>query len=469
MAIERILVIDDEVLLRNFLAETLRRKNYDVQTAESGEAGIAKFKEQGFDLVITDMKMPDMTGIDVLKTIKALSPQTVVIVITAYGSVENAVEAMRLGAFNYLIKPFTPDTIEALIEKAKEHIGLIDENEYLRSEMRGKNSPVIRQPVFESPSMKKVVEDISKVAKSNANIFITGESGTGKEVIAALIHQQSMRSMHPFIKVNCAAIPETLIESEFFGHEKGAFTGAHQKKSGRFELAHTGTLLLDEITEVPLMLQSKLLRVLQEQEFERVGGTKPIKVDVRVISTSNRNVKEAVEQKILREDLYFRLNVIPVHLPPLRERVEDIIPLASYFIEKFCMESHLAKKELTERARKRLLGYHWPGNVRELANVIERAVVMGASHTIDQSSLFLDASLSLTDGRGTHESSDTDRYTLPVGITLKELEKRLIIETLHAHNHNRKKTAEILDISVRTLRNKINEYRKEGLEIIGED
>lgn len=469
MAIERILVIDDEVLLRNFLAETLRRKNYDVQTAESGEGGIAKFKEQGFDLVITDMKMPDMTGIDVLKTVKALAPQTVVIVITAYGSVENAVEAMRLGAFNYLIKPFTPDTIEALIEKAKEHIGLVDENEYLRLEVRGKNSPSAKQPVFESPIMKKVIDDVSKVAKSNANIFITGESGTGKEVVAALIHQQSMRSMNPFIKVNCAAIPETLIESEFFGHEKGAFTGAHAKKSGRFELAHTGTLLLDEITEVPPMLQSKLLRVLQEQEFERVGGTKPIKVDVRVISTSNRNIKEAVEKKILREDLYFRLNVIPVHLPPLRERVEDIIPLANYFIEKFCLESHLTKKDLTERAKKKLLGYQWPGNVRELANVIERSVVMGSSGAIDQSALFLDSSEPLLERRGTHESSDTDRYTLPVGITLKELEKRLIIETLHAQNHNRKKTAEILDISVRTLRNKINEYRKEGLEILGDD
>lgn len=468
MAIERILVIDDEVLLRNFLQETLKRKNYDVHIADSGESGLAKFKESSFDLVITDMKMPDMTGIEVLKTIKALSPQTIVIVITAYGSVENAVEAMRLGAFNYLIKPFTPDTIEAMIEKAKEHLHLVVENAFLREEVQNKTT-ISPSPIFESPSMKKIIDDVSRVAKSNANIFITGESGTGKEVIAAMIYQQSMRNHAPFIKVNCAAIPETLIESEFFGHEKGAFTGAYAKKNGRFELAHTGTLLLDEITEVPLMLQAKLLRALQEHEFERVGGTKPVKVDVRVISTSNRNIKESLEQKVLREDLYFRLNVVPIHLPPLRERREDILPLAYYFINKFCIESHLPKKELTEEAKKKILGYQWPGNVRELANVIERAVVMGSSPTIDKSALYLDTNNAITDAMEHHEGSEFSSYNLPVGITLKELEKRLIIETLHQQNHNRKKTAEILDISVRTLRNKINEYRKDGAEIAVDD
>lgn len=469
MAIERILVIDDEVLLRNFLAETLKRKNYDVHIAESGEIGLAKFKEDGFDLVITDMKMPDMTGIEVLKTIKALSPQTIIIVITAYGSVENAVEAMRLGAFNYLIKPFTPDTIEAMIEKAKEHLNLVDENTYLREEVRSKTPTSYSSPVFESQSMKKILEDVARVAKSNANIFITGESGTGKEVIAALIHQQSLRANAPFIKVNCAAIPETLIESEFFGHEKGAFTGAYIKKNGRFEIAHTGTLLLDEITEVPLVLQSKLLRALQEHEIERVGGTKPIKVDVRVISTSNRSIKEALEHKVLREDLYFRLNVVPVHIPPLRERSDDIIPLAHYFINKFCIESHLNKKELTAEAKKKILGYSWPGNVRELANVIERAVVMGSSSTIDASCLYLDSNTSFLKRSIPQEGPDTSAYSLPVGISLKELEKRLIIETLHQQNHNRKKTAEILDISVRTLRNKLNEYRKQGVEIVGDE
>ena len=266
------------------------------------------------------------------------------VVVTAYGSIENAVEAMRLGAFNYLIKPFSPDTIEAIIEKAREHLSLVEENMYLRQQVSSGGGRVQHQVIGDSPAMRQIMGDVARVAKSNASIFIHGESGTGKEVIAQAIHDQSLRSQRPFIKVNCAAVPDTLIESEFFGHEKGAFTGANFKRLGRFELASGGTLLLDEITEIPLQLQAKLLRAIQEQEFERVGGTKPVKVDVRIISTSNRDVKEAMEKKILREDLYYRLNVVPIYLPPLREQKEDILPLALYFLERMCQENHKEKK-----------------------------------------------------------------------------------------------------------------------------
>lgn len=271
MAIEKILVVDDDMLVRNFLAETLKRKNLDVTTAENGQRAIAICKDNSFDLVITDMKMPDCTGIDVLKKVKELSPNTIVVVITAFGSIENVVEAMRLGAFNYLIKPFSPDTIEAVIEKASEHLALLAENQYLRHQVSTGGSRSAPKIIGESPIIKKILEDVDRIAKSNATVFITGESGTGKEVIAHAIHFNSLRANKPFIKVNCAAMPETLIEAELFGYEKGAFTGANARRQGRFEIANNGTLLLDEISEIPLGTQAKLLRAIQEKEFDRLG------------------------------------------------------------------------------------------------------------------------------------------------------------------------------------------------------
>lgn len=455
MTVEKILIVDDEILVRDFLAETLRRKGLDVQTAENGQKAFNLLKENSFDLVITDMKMPDFTGIDVLKKVKELSPSTVVIVITAFGSIENAVEAMKLGAFNYLIKPFTPDTIEALIEKAKEHLSLVAENQYLRQQVSSGESQGSLEMIGESPAMKKIMDDIARVAKSNASVFINGESGTGKEVIAHAIHYQSLRANKPFIKVNCAAIPDTLIESEFFGHEKGAFTGANARRLGRFELANGGTLLLDEITEVPLALQAKLLRVIQEQEFERVGGTKPVKVDVRIISTSNRDMKEAISSKVLREDLYYRLNVVPIWIPPLRERKEDIIPLAEYFIKTMSHENHKNPKALTAEAIKKLQSYPWPGNARELANIIERAVVMDGGAKIGPEDLYLGQ---IVTPNVTEASKPLVDEAIHPGVTLDELEKKLIIETLRDQKNNRTKTAELLGISARTLRNKISQY-----------
>lgn len=299
--------------------------------------------------------------------------------------------------------------------------------------------------IAESASMKKILKDIEQIAQSQASVFISGESGTGKEIVSQTLHYQSSRSDAPFIKVNCAAIPETLIESEFFGHEKGAFTDAVQRRLGRFELADKGTLLLDEVSELPLALQSKLLRVVQEQEFERIGGSLPIQVNVRIISTSNRNMKESVEKKLFREDLYYRLNVIPIHIPALRERKEDILPLAESFLQGLCAENRKPLKRLSAAAENKLIDYAWPGNIRELANLIERTVVMHCGDIIEAEHLMLDSGHSFP--------------SLPMGYSLEQLEKKMILETLASHQHNRTKTAEVLGISLRTLRNKLNLYK----------
>ncbi|HRD55315.1 MAG TPA: sigma-54 dependent transcriptional regulator [Parachlamydiaceae bacterium] len=389
MAIEKVLIADDEELMRRFLKETLERKQLEVTVAENGKAALLELKNKHFDLVITDMKLGDITGLEVLKKTKEVSPETIIIVITAFGTIENAVEAMKLGAFTYLIKPFCKDTIEAAVEKAREHLTLISENQFLREQISKGGKESKSRFVFESPAMKAIFAQITQVAKSNASVFISGESGTGKEVVAQAIHDQSLRHNNPYIKVNCAAIPETLMESEFFGHEKGAFTGASAKRLGRFELGNSGTLFLDEVTEIPISLQAKLLRAIQEKEFERVGGTKPVKVDVRLISTTNRNIQEAIKNKVIREDLYYRLNVVPIHIPPLKERKEDILTLANYFLERTSLENKFPKKTLSKDAEKKLLGYSFPGNVRELGNIIERAAVMNSAQEISAENLYL--------------------------------------------------------------------------------
>lgn len=388
MPLEKILIVDDEPLIRRFLSEALQKKGFLVETSENSKAAFSLFKESHFDLVITDMNMEKpFSGIDLLRQIKEHSLATPVIIMTAFGTIENAVEAMKMGAFNYLLKPFTLDALEALLEKVSEHSGLITENHFFRTKSL---EEMPKKVIAESPTMKKIIRESITIAKSKASVMLQGESGTGKEVLAHLIHTHSHREKGPYIAVNCAAIPETLIESEFFGHEKGAFTGAHNKRAGRFELAHHGSLFLDEVTEIPLVLQPKLLRAVQEQEFERVGGTKPVNVDVRIISSSNRNLKEAIDNKILREDLYYRLNVVPLFLPPLRDRKEDIIPLAEYFLQRHLCLNHKSDKELLKDAKEALLAYSWPGNIRELSNVIERAVVLDFSPQISKEHLFLE-------------------------------------------------------------------------------
>ncbi len=443
--IEKVLVADDEPLMLRFVAEALKRLGKEVAFAENGEIAIQKLQEESFDLIISDMKMPEKTGLDVLQAAKS-QPHCLVILMTAYGSIESAVEAMKRGAFNYLIKPFSLEALESAIEKAEEHLRLRRENRFLREESARAKCPHV---IAESGAMKRILADLEKIAKSHASVFITGESGTGKEVIAGALHQLSPRRAASFVKVNCAAIPETLVESEFFGHERGAFTGALARKIGRFELADKGSLLLDEVTEIPLALQPKLLRAIQEQEFERVGSIRPVQVNIRFIATSNRNMQEAIETKIFREDLFYRLNVVPIHIPPLRERPEDIGALAEYFLQRFCGENHKVRKKFTERAMKKLLQYSWPGNVRELGNIIERTVVLDFDEMIDAEHLYLDAP---------KHKSGTEKGALPVGITLHELEKRLILETLEMQHQNRTRTASILGISVRTLRNKLYEY-----------
>ena len=440
MSIEKILIVDDELLMRNYLMEALKRKGFEATAVENGEKAVNCLEESSFDMVITDMKMGGLSGMDVLKKIKELSPRTLVIVVTAFGSIENAVDAMKLGAFHYLIKPFSLESLMANIEKGNQHVALIEENNYLRQQVSSSRHG--RHVIAESAAMQQVLKDVERISKSNSSVFICGETGTGKEVMAHLIHYSSPRKNKPFIKVNCAAVPDTLVESEFFGHEKGAFTGAAAKRLGRFELANEGSLLLDEITEIPLALQAKLLRAIQEGEFERLGGVKPIKVDVRLISTSNRDIKEAIANKVLREDLYYRLNVIPLLLPPLRERREDIVPLADLFIEQMCQENHVEKKKLSDSAKARLLEYHWPGNVRELANVVERAIVMGPGKTVQGDSLYLD-------GPGGNAIGEK---------TLPELEKQLISKTMQVHQ-NRTEAAEKLGISVKMLRDKLEEYK----------
>jgi two-component system response regulator AtoC len=448
MAIEKVLIAEQDASSRTFLQETLHKRKSELFIATDDIHAQELLHEHLFDLVICDLAFSQAGGLKILQTAKKQNPQTAVILIAAVGCVESAVEAMRLGAFNYLLKPLSTATIEPMLDRVQEHIDLLQENNYLREEISCHPDQKKHHLITESEMMKKILSDVSKIAKSSSSVFISGESGTGKEVIAHAIHAQSHRTLQPFIKVNCAAIPSALLESEFFGHEKGAFTGAINKKLGRFELADKGTLLLDEISEIPLEIQSKLLRAVQEMEFERVGGVRPISVDIRLISTSNRSMKEAIEQKLFREDLYYRLNVVPIHLPPLRERKDDILPLAEFFLKRLCEENQKPIKRLSTTARQKLTDYHWPGNIRELANVIERTVVMNATDILEAHQIYIDLSCPVKEAP-----------TIPPGITLAEMEKKLILETLAREKNNRTRTAEILGISIRTLRNKLHLYQ----------
>ncbi len=420
-----------QILLQNH--ETLLFTEGHITLAKNSQILLQLLRDRSFDLVIVE-------DLDIFDQAQKEFPHVPIAIASFIGSISQAVEAMRRGAVDYLVKPLSTDHIEKLLSRLKEPPQI---KRKTSSSKRKRQENILA----ESMIMQKVLADIEKIAQSHAAVLITGESGTGKEVIAHSIHYQSPRSRYPFIKVNCAAVPESLIESEFFGHERGAFTGALEERLGRFELAHQGTLLLDEVSEIPLGLQAKLLRAVQEQEFERVGGTKPIHVDVRLIATSNRTMKEMVDQKLFREDLYFRLNVIPIHLPPLRERKEDILGLATYFLDRFCEENQRRKKQISPAAQNCLLDYPWPGNIRELANTVERAVVMHSADILEASHLHLDPIAPAL-------------LTLPMTRegTLAEVEKHHILEILSRCNHNRTRAAEVLGINVRTLRNKLHQY-----------
>ncbi len=452
---KNILIVDDELEMRIALQETLSRANYSVTTANNGEEALRYFEEGAFEIVITDVRMPKLTGIEMLKEIKKKSPGTAVIVITAYGTIENAVEAMKEGAFDYILKPFSAESIETAVWRATAKPASRPEKAPEEGETPPRRKGEERAIITEDKEMIRILGFARNIAFSKASVFIQGESGTGKENLARLIHENSPRKNKPFVAINCASLPEGLLESELFGHEKGSFTGAIQKKIGKFELAVGGTVLLDEITEMEPPLQAKLLRVLQEYEIDRVGGREPIPIDVRIIATTNRNIKESIRKKKFREDLYYRLNVIPIEIPPLRKRKCDIFPLSEFFLKKYSGKDLLLPK-ISKDASVRLMHHDWPGNVRELENVMERASLVCNGKEIKIEHLILEDSINAD------ETPHSTAASVEAGMSVREMEKKLIFETLERVGGSRTKAAEILGISIRTLRNKLQEYRESG-------
>ncbi len=441
-----VLVVDDDKLVNEFVVEALTRSGYKCKAVFSGEEARHEFSLHNYDIVLLDLKMKGIDGIETLQQLKKKSPDTYILMMTAYGTVETAVKAMKLGAADFLLKPVSPDTLEYKLSHVSQFIKLRTENEQMRQDLSNSFHSIIGK----SKIMKNVFELINSVADARSTVLITGPSGTGKEMVARAIHYLSNRQAGSFIKLNCAALPENLVEAELFGYEKGAFTDAKKMTRGRFELADGGTLLLDEISEMPMNLQAKLLRVIQEREFERIGSSETIAVDVRLVATSNRNLKEFIAQGRFREDLYFRLNVIPIILPPLNERLEDIPLLVNHFIEKYNKENKKSIDGIDNDAMSLLLSYHWPGNVRELENLIERAVVTSGSKTLNEDDFPSDLSLGVL---------GDDMPGLKVPMKLEEGSRYLILKTLEKFGGNKTKAAEALGITTRTIRNKLAEYR----------
>jgi DNA-binding NtrC family response regulator len=446
---KKILIVDDESEMRMALNTALKRGGYRLDTAENGQEALEKIEGEQFDLVVTDVRMPKMNGLELLRAIKQNSPQTKVIMMTAYGDIDNAVETMKSGAFDYLLKPFSAEILEATVNRAFMSPGETAQVAPLPEPVKRAASE--RRIVTGNKDMQRLLEFAEKVAYSKSTVLIMGETGTGKEMFSRYIHQCSPRADKPFYAVNCAALPEGLLETEMFGHEKGAFTGATARKEGKFELAHKGTLLLDEVTEMSLPLQAKLLRVLQEHEVDKVGGRDPIPVDVRVIATTNCDIKKKIQANEFREDLYFRLNVIPLKLPSLRERKEDIPILADYFLKRHCKENHKNITSIADETLTILKKYHWRGNVRELENIIERAVLLCQGNTILPGDLFME--------EDSLEPQNANSPLTKFRGTIHDMEKELILQTLEEVGGNKTKAAEILGISIRTLRNKLDEYQ----------
>ena len=446
-----ILVAEDKSAMQEMLSATLTNEGYEVDIAASGSDAISKAKTKRYDLVLTDLKLPGADGIKVLSEVKDIDPDTSVIVMTAYGTVETAVEAMKVGAFDFITKPFDTDRLSLLIKRALENRRLVAENSLLREELA--QSYGLTEIIGKSRKIKEATDLVQKVAPSDTTALLLGESGTGKELFARAIHYLSPRKDGPFVAINCAAIPRELLENELFGSEKGAFTSSNARKMGKFEIAEGGTLFLDEIGDMDISLQAKLLRVLQEKKFERLGGTKTIDVNVRVIAASNMDLKEAIRKRAFREDLYYRLSVFPIQIPPLRERREDIPALADHFINRFCKELKKKPKKLSRESLNLMDKYHWPGNVRELENTIERAIILceGKTITPDQIAIRLPSSaeIRLREGAGLKDVA---------AMAQAEAEKSLIRRVLTQTNGNKKKTAEILKIDYTTLFEKLKKY-----------
>lgn len=450
--VERILIVDDDPSMRTALMESVRRLGYDVQGANDGADAVERVSRYKPWLVVTDLKMPRLGGLDLIKEIKNRSPHTLMVLMTAYGTVETAVEAMKYGASDYILKPFSTDLFERVIANLK-----------ARGADTSAQSPAPvdqRSILTQDPGMVRLLSTVEGVAASQATVLINGESGTGKELLARFIHSRSPRAHRPFIAVNCAALPDGLLESELFGHERGAFTGAIMKKIGKFEMAHTGTLLLDEISEMNMGLQAKLLRVIQEREVDRVGGREPVSVNIRVIATTNRSLYHEVEQGRFREDLYYRLNVFPVTVPTLRERPADIPLLARHFVAVSAARNSLPLPAVSAEAYAMLQDRRWKGNVRELENVIERAVLLAGNEPILPSHLLLES------GGQPVSPAPVPSVPQPSGNgSLWEMERELIFQTLARVRENRTHAAKELGISIRTLRNKLREYRGTSCQV----
>jgi len=443
----RILVVEDEDKLRRVIELQLKGAGFDVDQAGTAEDAL-KLADRA-DLILTDLRLPGMTGLDLLAQIRRQNSQTPVIVMTAFGTVENAVEAMKAGAVDFLLKPFSLDHLMTVVNKALEVRALRDENRMLREELGQRYE--FDNLIGRSSAMREIFATINRVAPTRATVLLAGESGVGKDMIARAIHQHSPRADRPFVKINCTAIPENLMESELFGYEKGAFTGANIAKPGKFEQADTGTVFLDEIGDVPASIQVKLLRILQEREFERLGSNKTKHIDVRVLAATNVDLRAALEQGTFREDLYYRLNVLPMNIPSLRERKEDIPFLADHFVKKFSKENGGRITGITEAAIQKLMQYHWPGNVRELENVIERSMVLSQGNVLDAEDIRLD----VAPRRAQVNASGT--AFLPEGMTLDEFEQSIIREALNRANGNKSQAARLLGLTRNALRYRLSQ------------
>ena len=457
---EKILVVDDEQSLREVLSIMLKRTGYAVTSVADGEEAIELLNKDIFDLVITDLRMPKIDGMEVLKAAKSASPETVVLIITAFASADSAVEAMKQGAYDYLTKPFQVDEVQLIIRNALEKRRLTTENILLKREMASQSS--FSQLVGQSDAMEKVFDVVRKVADSKSNVLICGESGTGKELVARAIHYNSSRNALPFVAVNCSAVPETLLESELFGHMKGSFTGAISNKAGLFEVANGGTVFLDEIGDTTPTIQVKLLRVIQEREFRRVGGTQDVKVDVRIVAATNKDLEKAVADGSFREDLYYRLDVIPIRLPPLRMRSGDIPLLVNHFLERFSRESGKPLPVLSSEAMCVLLGHEWRGNVRELENLIERVVAFSVGGTVTDTDIqgWLHRSVSAQPQQGAPLELTDDGVDLE-GL-VNGIEKDLLIKALERSKWVKKKAARLLRLNTRSFRYRLEKYAIKG-------
>jgi len=449
----KLLIVDDDFAIRSFLEEALKDVGYQVEKADNGKSAIKILENQKIDLIITDLKMPEVDGLELLSIVKEKFQDTGLLLMSAYGTVDDAVQAMKIGAFDFVTKPFSITEIETRVKRFFEFQDLKTENVKLKKKISTEEK--YTSLIGNSEKMKEVYRRIEMVSKSDVSVLVTGESGTGKELVSREIHNNSLRNNNPYLQINCAAIPENLVESTLFGYEKGSFTGALKTTNGVFQESNTGTLLLDEVTEVSTGMQAKLLRVLQEKVVVKVGSHAPQKIDVRIISTSNQNVIKLVEDKDFREDLFYRLNVFPIEIPPLRERMEDLPLLVDYFLMKIADKYVVDKKIISPPALDKMFNHSWPGNVRELVNVIERAFLYaGTNEQILESHITMEAN-NTTLQKTTHNFDGLS--------SLEEIERRAIFATLRKTKNNRTKASKILDISVRTLRNKLNLYKEKDI------